>query len=89
MRMFIEQPEGMGKNQDAAKEFLKFLQGPEKKNIKAQRSCIAAAPKSRQWFWLTAVHKLRLSETATNYTEYEFSNKKFNSLKDETKFTIR
>ena len=36
-----------------------------------------------------SVHKLRLSETATNYTEYEFSNKKFNSLKDETKFTIR
>ena len=36
-----------------------------------------------------SVHKLRLSETATNYTEYEFSDKKFNSLKDETKFTIR
>ena len=36
-----------------------------------------------------SVHKLRLSETATNYTEYEFSNKKFNSLKDEAKFTIR
>lgn len=36
-----------------------------------------------------SVHKLRLSETATNYTEYEFSHKKFNSLKDETKFTIR
>lgn len=36
-----------------------------------------------------SVHKLRLSETATNYTEYEFYNKKFNSLKDETIFTIR
>ena len=35
-----------------------------------------------------SVHKLRLSETATNYTEYEFSNKKFNSLKDE-KMCIR
>ena len=30
-----------------------------------------------------SVHKLRLSETATNYTEYEFSDKKFNSLNDE------
>lgn len=36
-----------------------------------------------------SVHKLRLSETATNYTEYEFYNKKFNALKDEAKFTIR
>lgn len=36
-----------------------------------------------------SVHKLRLSETATNYTEYEFYNKTFNSLKDETKFAIR
>lgn len=36
-----------------------------------------------------SVHKLRLSETATNYTEYEFSDKKFNSLNDEAKFTIR
>lgn len=36
-----------------------------------------------------SVNKLRLSETATNYTEYEFSNKKFNSLKDETKFAVR
>lgn len=36
-----------------------------------------------------SVHKLRLSETATNYTEYEFYNKKFNSLKDETKFAVR
>ena len=35
-----------------------------------------------------SVHKLRLSETATNYTEYEFYNKKFNSLKNETKFAI-
>ncbi len=33
-----------------------------------------------------SVHKLRLSETATNYTEYEFYNKKFNSLKNETKY---
>lgn len=36
-----------------------------------------------------SVHKLRLSETAANYTEYVFSNKKFNSLKDDAKFTIR
>lgn len=36
-----------------------------------------------------SVHKLKLSETDTNYTEYEFYNKKFNSLKDETKFSIR
>lgn len=36
-----------------------------------------------------SVHKLRLSETATNYTEYEFYNKKFNSLKNEDKFSVR
>ncbi|WP_291587044.1 outer membrane lipoprotein carrier protein LolA [Bacteroides sp.] len=36
-----------------------------------------------------SVYKLRLSETDTNYTEYEFYNKKFNSLKDETKFSVR
>lgn len=36
-----------------------------------------------------SVHKLRLSETATNYTEYEFYNKRFNALKDETKFSVR
>lgn len=36
-----------------------------------------------------SVHKLKLSETDTNYTEYEFYNKKFNSLKDETKFSVR
>ena len=36
-----------------------------------------------------SVYKLRLSETATNYTEYEFYNKRFNALKDETKFFIR
>lgn len=36
-----------------------------------------------------SVYKLRLCETATNYTEYKFYNKKFNSLKDETRFTIR
>lgn len=36
-----------------------------------------------------SVYKLRLSETATNYTEYEFYNKRFNALKDETKFSVR
>ena len=36
-----------------------------------------------------SVHKLRLSETATNYTEYEFYNKRFNALKDESKFAVR
>lgn len=36
-----------------------------------------------------SVYKLRLSETAANYTEYEFYNKKFNSLKNEEKFEIR
>lgn len=36
-----------------------------------------------------SVHKLKLSETATNYTEYEFYNKRFNALKDETKFSTR
>lgn len=36
-----------------------------------------------------SVHKLRLSETAANYTEYEFYNKRFNDLKDETMFSIR
>lgn len=36
-----------------------------------------------------SVYKLLLHETATNYTEYEFYNKRFNSLKDEAKFTIR
>lgn len=36
-----------------------------------------------------SVYKLRLSETTTNYTEYEFYNKKFNSLKNEEKFEIR
>ena len=36
-----------------------------------------------------SVDKLRLSETATDYTEYEFYNKRFNSLKDETKFSVR
>ena len=35
-----------------------------------------------------SVHKLRLSETATNYTEYEFSDKKFNSLKDVAKVQL-
>lgn len=36
-----------------------------------------------------SVCKLRLSETAANYTEYEFYNKSFNTLKDETRFSIR
>lgn len=36
-----------------------------------------------------SVHRLRLSETATNYTEYEFQNKKFNTLTDEKVFAIR
>lgn len=36
-----------------------------------------------------SVCKLRLSETAANYTEYEFCNKSFNTLKDETRFSIR
>jgi len=36
-----------------------------------------------------SVHKLRLAETATDYTEYEFYNKRFNALKDETKFAVR
>jgi outer membrane lipoprotein-sorting protein len=35
-----------------------------------------------------SVYKMILSETATNYTEYEFYNKKFNSLKNEAIFTI-
>lgn len=36
-----------------------------------------------------SVCKLRLSETPANYTEYEFYNKRFNALKDETKFSVR
>lgn len=36
-----------------------------------------------------SVVKLRLSETATNYTEYEFTNKKYNSLPDEELFAVR
>ncbi len=36
-----------------------------------------------------SVYKLCLWETATNYTEYEFYNKKFNTLKDDTKFAVR
>lgn len=36
-----------------------------------------------------SVSKLRLAEAATNYTEYEFHNKRFNALKDETKFAVR
>ena len=36
-----------------------------------------------------SVDRLKLSETKENYTEYIFENKKFNSLKDESIFTIR
>ncbi|MDR0892943.1 MAG: outer membrane lipoprotein carrier protein LolA [Mediterranea sp.] len=36
-----------------------------------------------------SVYKLRLNETGTDYTEYEFYNKRFNSLKDGEKFAIR
>lgn len=36
-----------------------------------------------------SVHRLRLNETATNYTEYEFLNKQFNTLVDETIFAVR
>lgn len=36
-----------------------------------------------------SVYKLRLNETQTNYTEYEFYNKTFNSLQNDTKFAIR
>lgn len=35
-----------------------------------------------------SVYKMILSETATNYTEYQFYNKKFNSLKNEAIFAI-
>lgn len=36
-----------------------------------------------------SVHRLRLSETATNYTEYTFRNKKFNALTDEKIFAVQ
>lgn len=36
-----------------------------------------------------SVMKLRLSETETNYTEYLFHNKRFNTLTDEKLFEIR
>lgn len=36
-----------------------------------------------------SVYKLRLSETAVNYTEYEFYNKKFNSQINENVFSTR
>ena len=36
-----------------------------------------------------SVDKLRLSETETNYTEYLFRNKRFNSLTDESIFEVR
>lgn len=36
-----------------------------------------------------SVDTLRISETATNYTEYTFTNKKFNTLKDDKKFNVR
>lgn len=35
-----------------------------------------------------AVSKLRLSENAGDYTEYEFINRKFNTLTDDSKFTV-
>ena len=36
-----------------------------------------------------SVCKYRISETAANYSVYEFYNKSFNTLKDETRFSIR
>ena len=36
-----------------------------------------------------SVSRLKLSETGDNYTEYAFTNKKFNSLIDDAKFSIR
>lgn len=36
-----------------------------------------------------SVDRLRMAETAKNYTEYTFSHKKFNTLKDESRFAIR
>lgn len=35
-----------------------------------------------------AVSKLRLSENAADYTEYEFINRKFNTLTDDSKFMV-
>lgn len=35
-----------------------------------------------------SVSKLRISEAGSNYTDYLFSNKKFNTLKDDSKFSI-
>lgn len=35
-----------------------------------------------------SVSKLRISEAGANYTEYLFSNKKFNTLTDDSKFSI-
>ena len=35
-----------------------------------------------------SVDKLRISENATDYTDYIFSNKKFNSLKNDEKFSV-
>lgn len=35
-----------------------------------------------------SVHRMRLSETANNYTEYIFQHKKFNSLTDEKVFEV-
>lgn len=35
-----------------------------------------------------SVSKLRISEAGSNYTDYRFSNKKFNTLNDDSKFSI-
>lgn len=43
------------------------------------------------WFDKTdmTVKRLRLAENASDYTEYQFLNRKFNTLTDDEKFTIR
>lgn len=35
-----------------------------------------------------SVSKLRITEAGSNYTDYQFSNKKFNTLNDDSKFSI-
>lgn len=35
-----------------------------------------------------SVSKLRISENATDYTDYLFQNKKFNTLTDDKKFSV-
>lgn len=35
-----------------------------------------------------SVSKLRITEAGANYTDYQFSNKKFNTLNDDSKFSI-